>query len=107
MGYVDQEPIYKDVCVQTERKIVGWREAEWGGADEALNDAIEDARADNIMSLDAYLAAQPQVTINTPPGAQPPGMPVAPVDIPSSMFLMLGAIALFWGLRSFPLFRKK
>jgi hypothetical protein len=102
MSSTTQIPVYGDVCVKTEQKIIGYRDLTAGelAEEEAFSSGVP-------TEFGVGLDFDDQVTAVTwqPPGAviaNPPGgdyEPPQPVLLPAAIWLFAGALALWMHLK--------
>lgn len=104
MSVITQEPIFEDVCTATERKIVGWRDAD--GSEQALEEQFSSG-VPAVIGGELDTAALTWPDGSPPPGFTLPGFvggPVPPIDtaaipIPAAGFLLVGAIAVAYAIK--------
>ena len=96
MSYVNQEPIYKIVCVQTEQRLVGFREAPL-----LLDPPSAEEGGYAFVDLKQYDGPQQDWRQPTPGvlvygDAPTPSAP--PIDAPGALILMLAGAFLLYAL---------
>lgn len=100
MSAITQEPIFEDVCTATERRIIGWRDAD--GVEQLIEEGFSSGVPAVIGgTLDTAALSFPPgyVPGYTTPGFIPGGGPLpdpATVPIPGAAFLLVGALILVY-----------